>query len=375
MKLTEMTHIIHSKKKSTRLLALCVACAGGALVSLRTPSPTLPLKKVSPIPIGVAIGYYPMKYNKVYDSIVTTDFSQVTFEYALKNRAIVKADGTADYSHADELVKICQAKGLPVYGHTLCWYQGDSPYLSKLKGDSTAIENFLRNYITTTVSRYKNTIEAWDVVNEAIDSLGRLRITGPIRDDYFYWGKYLKSGYVARAFRYAHRANPRALLFYNDYNLEIYPRKLAGVLQLVKSLQREGVPIDGIGTQMHISIRTPDKGIDEAFRALASTGLQIRISELDIKVNPSNKPDFIMTPALEKAQALKCRHVIASFFKYVPASQRYGITFWNLGTKDSWLTAGEHRKGSPTLFDSLYRPKAMYHATAGILHTEKASDL
>lgn len=312
-----------------------------------------------------------MKYNKTYDSIVRTDFDQVTFEYALKNGAIVKPDGTFDYTRADELVKTCQTSGLHVYGHTLCWYQNDSRYLSTLKDDSTAIENFLIKYITTTMKRYASSIRAWDVVNEALDDQGQLRVSGPERPDYFYWGKYLKKDYIARAFRYAHAADPKALLFYNDYDLERYPAKRAGVLKLIGSLKKAGVPIDGIGTQMHINIHTPDKGIDDAFRALASTGLKIRISEMDIKVNPSNNPNFVMTPALAKAQAQKCRYVLQSFFKYVPRNQRYDITFWNLGTNDSWLTARGRRKGSPALFDSHYQPKPMYDTVADFLHARE----
>lgn len=327
---------------------------------------SLSLKAYAPLPIGVAIGYFPMKYDHVYDRIVSTDFDNVTFEYALKNGAVVKPDGTFDYSQADELVKICKAKRLNIYGHTLCWYQNDSRYMASLKGDSAAIEHFLKKYITTTMQRYENNIHAWDVVNEAIDSEGHLRISGPQRPDYFYWGKYLKSGYIARAFSYAHAADPKALLFYNDYDLEIHPAKLDAVVKMAKKLKEEGVPLNGIGTQMHISIYTPDKGIDNAFRKLASTGLLIRISEMDIKVNPSNDPDFVLTKALEEDQAEKCRYVLQSFFKYIPAKQRYGITFWNVGTKDSWITIGGHRKGSPCLFDNLYQPKPMYFAVLDI---------
>lgn len=332
------------------------------------------LKAYSPIPIGVAIGYFPMKYDHVYDSIVYTDFDNVTFEYALKSGAIVKPDGKFDYSQADELMKICKAKGLNIYGHTLCWYQNDSRYMASLNGDSAAIEHFLKKYITITMQRYENNIHAWDVVNEAIDSVGHLRISGPKRLDYFYWGKYLKSGYISRAFRYAHAADPSALLFYNDYDLEIHPAKLDAIVKMVKKLKKEGVPINGVGTQMHISINTPDEGIDDAFRKLASTGLLIRISEMDIKVNPSNNPDFILTKALEEDQAEKCRYVLQSFFKYVPAKQRYGITFWNVGTRDSWLTKGMHRKGSPALFDSAYRPKPMYYAVLDFFKQMKTTN-
>lgn len=350
------------------LLAAMVAIAGGQAKGQGANA--LSLKKYSPVRIGVAVGYFPMKYNKVYDSLVAADFDNVTFDNALKNASVVKRDGTFDYSRADSLVKMCQAKGLDIYGHNLCWYHQVSPYAYTLHGDSTAIEHFLKKYVTTTVTRYKNSIHAWDVVNEAIDSSGHLRVKGREGRGRFYWGKYLGKGYIARAFQYARHADAHALLFYNDYNLEIDSEKLDAVVNLVNHLKADHI-IDGVGTQMHISIHTPDKGIDNAFRKLASTGLLIRISEFDIKVNPSNDPDFVMTKELAKEQAEKCRYVLQSFFKYIPAKQRYGITFWNLGTKDSWLTFGGHRKGSPVLFDSSYQAKPMYYATLDVLKEMK----
>lgn len=368
-----MNGIINMVKMKMRWILLCLMCMICVSVQINAQSLPTALKSVSPLPVGVAIGYFPMKYNEVYDSIVSADFDNVTFDNALKNGSVVKPDGTFDYSHADELVKMCRAKGLHVYGHNLCWYQQVSSYVYTLRGDSTAIEHFLKQYITTTMKRYENTIYAWDVVNEAIDSLGHLRVGGTQRPGYFYWGKYLKKGYIARAFRYAHSADPRALLFYNDYNLEIYPAKLDGVIHLVEQLKHQRVPISGIGTQMHISIYTPDEGIDNMFKKLASTGLLIRISEMDIKVNPFNDPNFVMTKKLAEEQAEKCRYVLQSFFKYVPAKQRYGITFWNLGTKDSWLTIGGHRKGSPCLFDSNYKPKLMYYSVLKFFKKMKAT--
>jgi endo-1,4-beta-xylanase len=335
---------------------------------------TLSLKTYSPIPIGVAIGYFPMKYNQAYDSIVYADFDNVTLDNALKNGSVVKPDGAFDYAHADELVKICTARGIHVYGHNLCWYQQVSPYVKTLQGDSAAIEHFLKKYITTTVTRYKNTIHAWDVVNEAINRTGGLRVTGPQRPGSFYWGKYLGAGYIARAFQYAHAADREALLFYNDYNLESDTAKLNGVINMINHLKAEKIPIRGVGTQMHVSINTSDKGIDHMFQELASTGLLIRISEMDIKVNTSNDPDFVMTKQLAEDQAAKCRYVLQSFFKYVPAKQRFGITFWDLGTKDSWLTFGGHRKGSPCLFDNNYKPKLMYYAVLNFFKKMKTTN-
>ncbi|MCL6525093.1 MAG: endo-1,4-beta-xylanase [Thermoflavifilum sp.] len=319
------------------------------------------LRAVSPIPIGVAIGYWPMRHDQQYRYIVFHQFDQVTFENALKNAFIVKANGQLMFSQVDSLQAICQTHGLAVFGHNLCWYQQNSPYLFSLHGDSAAIENFLKTYITNVVSHYKHAIHAWDVVNEAIDdSTGELRINGPAKPGYFYWAKYLGPNYIARAFQYAHQADPQAELFYNDYDLESNPRKLAGVLKLVRTLRAQQVPISGIGTQMHISILTSNRGIDSMFQALAATGLKLRISELDIQVNPHRQQNFVLTPALLQQQAAKAAYVIRSYFTYVPPAQRHDITFWNVGDGDSWIPRYFHKKDYPTLFDTAYHPKPMY---------------
>jgi len=335
--------------------------------ALETPS----LKAHTSWPLGVAIGYKPMTSNATYRNIIIRNFDNVTFEYALKNGAIVRKDGSFDYSRSDTLVNLCKKYKLQVYGHTLCWYQNNSPYLSTLNGDSAKIEQFLVRYITTTLKRYKNYIHAWDVVNEAIDSTGQLRMEGKRRPDYFYWGKYLGVDYVARAFQYAHDADPKAALFYNDYNLESNPLKLAGVIRMVKQLKESGIPINGIGTQMHITIATPDSGIDRAFRALASTGLFIRISELDIRENTSEAQSFRETPYADSLQAAKWKYVFQSYDRNIPASQRYGITCWNLGTLDSWIPKALHLPDSPTLFDRSYKPKPAYFAILNMMRRLK----
>jgi len=338
------------------------------------PTPIHVMRSLSPIPVGVAIGYAPMIFDSTYRNIVLQQFSQVTFEYALKNGAVVQPNGRFDFHQADSLVAICMQAGLQIYGHTLCWYQNNSPYMHQLAHDSAALEQFLRNYIFTVMHRYPQ-IKAWDVVNEAVDdSTGALRVAGPVKPGYFYWGKYLGPHYVERAFQYAHEANPHAELFYNDYDLECNPLKLQGVLQLIRTLRAHHIPITGIGTQMHISILTPDSGIDRMFQALAATGLQVRISELDIRINPHHQPSFRPTPELLQQQAAKAAYVIRAYFRYVPPAQRHDITFWNVGDRDSWIVRALHEQDAPALYDTAYHPKPMYDSVYQALQeAQKAS--
>src|SRR5688572_21375707 len=170
----------------------------------------------------------------------------------------------------------------------------------------------------------------------------------------------LGRSYIANAFRKANLADPNALLFLNDYNLEHSPVKADSLVKMVNELKTQGVPIHGIGTQMHININTSNASIDNMFTKLAATGLQIHVSELDIRINPNNTAGFTATPALLEEQAAKYRYVAQSYKNNVPASQRFGITVWNVTDADSWIVTSLNNIDFPTLWDRNYIKKPAF---------------
>ncbi|HSU27994.1 MAG TPA: endo-1,4-beta-xylanase [Chitinophagaceae bacterium] len=231
--------------------------------------------------------------------------------------------------------------------------------------DPVQVNNALQNWITTMVTRYKGKVTGWDVANEVVvDGTGELRSSvnsgGSGSNGVFYWADYLGRAYIADAFRWANAADPNAKLFINDYNLESDTRKLDSLLKLVNELRTAGVPIHGIGIQMHIGINTDNSLFENAFQRLAGTGLLVHVSELDIRINPGNANPFNATQSLLDQQTLKYKAVAESYFRNIPAAQRYGITVWNLTDGDSWITRG----GSidfPTLYDNGYNKKTAFN--------------
>lgn len=493
------------------------------------PSSDTTLKSASSFPIGLAIDYSLFKNNSSYKSIVAREADQVTFAYNMKHGAIVKNDGTFDYSTADELFNLSDASGLEVFGHTLGWHANQNAvYLNSLtvssgsvnntnlltsgdfesgtgnsgtgntlftgwnvliggtaagsyaavpgNGSSRALEatvttpginaydmqaigsgwtatvgtqyrvsvdikssvsggtvrlvnqnnqyqqneimpatswatytwtltaletspilrlNFptagvftidnikinevisggalptaqaaanidsaLSRFIRNTVTRYKEKVKAWDVVNEIInDGTGTIRTSGVTAPDNFYWAQYLGRDFALKAFNYAKAADPSALLFINDFNLESDSRKLDSLIAYVNELKSKGAKIDGIGTQMHISTATSKPGIDIMFIKLAATGLKIRVSELDIRMNPNNQAGFTASPQNLSDQAAMYRYVVESFKKNVPASQRHDITVWGVADSDSWIVTVLHKEDFPLLFNSSYSKKPAY---------------
>jgi len=499
------------------------------------------LKNATAVPIGFAIDYALFKNNATYRNIVVREADQVVFTYHMKHGAIVKDDGSMDFSQADELVNLSTAAGLEVFGHTLVWHENQNGnYLRSLTvGNSnpnatnllpsgnfetgsgtsgtgsslftgwnlliggnavgsyaavtgnnssraleatvttaganaydmqaigstwtatvgqqyavsvdvkasvnggrvrlvnqnnqyqqfditptaswatytwtltaqetapvlrlnfpnagvytidnirivdlstgtpltpaeiaTAVDTAMSRFIRNSVTRYKGRVKAWDVVNETVlDGTGVVRTnTGSTTGDRFYYAQYLGRNYALKAFQYAQAADPSALLFINDYNLESDNRKLDSLIAYTNELKVKGAKIDGIGTQMHISINTPQTGIDNMFQKLAATGLKIKVSELDIRMNPGNIVGFTPTQALLDQQASVYKYVVDAYFKYIPAAQRYGITVWGVADPDSWYVTTQNRAEFALLFDGGYNKKPAFTSFLQALKTNK----
>jgi endo-1,4-beta-xylanase len=228
----------------------------------------------------------------------------------------------------------------------------------------------MKRYITTTMTHYAGKINAWDVVNECLTDNGAIRsnanytIPAANSTNQFLYGQYLgtkydQNNYVLKAFQYAKTANPGALRFINDYNLEYSKAKVDSMKALATFINQSGALVDGIGTQMHINLNTSQAGIDYAFQTLASTGLKVRISELDVALNPSKANGFVATAAMLSSQADMYKYVIQSYIKNVPAAQRYGVTVWGVSDTDSWLNTA-NSPDVPLLFDGSYKKKIAY---------------
>jgi endo-1,4-beta-xylanase len=165
-----------------------------------------------------------------------------------------------------------------------------------------------------------------------------------------------------KAFQYAKAADANALLFINDYNLESNAAKLDSLIGYVNELKTKGAKIDGIGTQMHISINTSTTAIDNMFKKLAATGLKVRVSELDVRVNPNDDAGFSASASALNAQANMYKYVVNSFMLNVPVAQRHGFTVWGVADNDSWIITSQKKTDAPLLFDNNYGKKAAYYS-------------
>lgn len=326
-------------------------------------------------PVGVAISNRTLA-RKTDWPLVTNQFNSVTPENSLKPDPVQIEEGKFNFDQADAFVKFAEEHGLQVVGHCLVWAKDDrTPPWFFRDGDKTANRELLlermKNHIETVVGRYRGRVAMWDVVNEALDDgTPFLRASG--------WTAACGDDFIAKAFEYAHAADPQALLIYNDYNTEL-PGKRTKLVQLVKSLLDRNVPIHAVGLQGHYEIdQVPFDDIETTLVEMRKLGVKVVVSELDIDVIPRgrwwadggkyreelSKLDPYRDgcpPEILQRQAEQYARLFAIFKKHADTIER--VTFWNLHDGESWLNDFPWRRvNHPLLFDRSRQPKPAFDA-------------
>lgn len=315
-------------------------------------------------PIGVAVSARALKTDEA--ALILQQFNSLTPENAMKMGPVHPKEKEYYWRDADSIIAFAEKNHFKVRGHNLCWHAQTPPWLFVDGGKTVSKEVLLqrlKDHITTVVSRYKGKIYAWDVVNEAVSDK---------RDEYLRpspWLTICGEEYIAKAFQYAHDADPDAVLFYNDYN-EISPVKREKIYRLVKSLKDAGVPIHGIGLQGHWAVNEPSASqLHSTLKRFAGLGLKLQITELDVSVYPKEhdarqrRPEddnTAFTPQREQQQLEVYKMAFALFRKYKAIIS--GVTFWNISDRASWLDdfPVRGRKDYPLLFDKNGQPKKAY---------------
>lgn len=317
--------------------------------------------------IGAALKSKPLKTNGKYLELVDENIRSITPEVAMKMAGIwYKGNKEYYWDDCDYFVDFAEKHNMRIHGHCLIWHYSPK-WIHEFKGNREDWIALMKEYITTVVTRYKGRIKSWDVVNEAIDD----KHNG-LRENSV-WYKNIGSDYIDLAFKFAHEADPDCLLFYNEYGSEQMPEKRDAIIRLVTDMKKRGIPINGVGTQMHINLVECDRAkVEAGLKALASTGLLVHISEFDGGVNkwrakesevlPTAELEF--TPELAQRQKELYRDVANAYLELVPENQRYGITLWGLYDGDTWL---DYIPDWPLPFDKDLNPKPAYQGFIDVL--------
>jgi GH35 family endo-1,4-beta-xylanase len=317
--------------------------------------------------VGMA-GDLPDRYSDEELELAARHFNAITAENCMKPEAVHPREDQWQFERSDRLLEWARKVGMTVHGHTLVWHQ-QTPQWFFQGGDKAVIKQRLRDHIQTLVGRYRGTIQSWDVVNEAINDGGNADTarTENLRDSG--WLKALGPEFLTLAFKYAHEADPSAVLYYNDYNIESGPKHESSLI-LLKRLLDEGAPVHAVGIQGHWrSGQVPHADIERAIANYAALGLKVSITELDLTIRgnaggqfgrsgegarlPTRNPPITAEDLL--AQAEDYSRLFAIFKKHDSAIER--VTFWGLNDRRTWRR-GQH----PLLFDRNNHPKPAYTA-------------
>jgi GH35 family endo-1,4-beta-xylanase len=317
--------------------------------------------------VGMA-GDLPSRYSDDELQLAAEHFAAITPENCMKPERTHPAEERWQFERSDALVEWAKTNGMTIHGHTLVWH-AQTPNWFFEGGDPDTIRQRMKDHIETLVGRYKGQLQSWDVVNEAIGDGGNSETakTENLRDSK--WLQSLGPEFLTLAFKYARDADPDAVLYYNDYNIESGP-KHASSMVLLKRLLDDGAPIDAVGIQGHWrSGRVPFEDIEQAITDYASLGLKVSITELDVTIRGESGGQFgrrrfrsNAPPSLEdlNAQAEDYARLFAIFKKHENVIER--ITFWGLNDRRTWRR-GQH----PLLFDANNNPKPAYASVVDLV--------
>jgi endo-1,4-beta-xylanase len=353
-----------------------------------TPSPPIPpaptvydagvakLSALAAFPVGVAVGggneSLSLPRTPAEQAIVTKHFSQVTPGNIMKMSYLHPAQDSYDFTQADELVDYASSHGIAVHAHTLVWHSDYQvpQFMKSFTGDKTAWLAMMDDHVTHIASHYAGKVMSWDVVNEALQD------GGGYRQSLFY--QHMGSDYIDHAFKAARAADPKALLYYNDFNIEADAAKLQSLTDMLDGLKTRGVPIDGVGFQMHVYMDYPSVSqIKASLQKVVDRNLKVKISELDIPINNPygsayQAGDIKTSYTLDLGLQQKKRYcdVVKAYMDTVPPKLRGGIVVWGVSDPSSWLIQalfnGKHDDW-PLLFDAQYHDKPALRGVADAL--------
>ncbi|MGA3189733.1 MAG: endo-1,4-beta-xylanase [Bryobacteraceae bacterium] len=312
----------------------------------------------------------PLATEPLYASTLGTQYSMLEPENAMKWAAIHPAQSTYNFAPGDELVAFAEAHQMHIRGHNLCWDVYNPAWVNTLAATATpaTMSAVLQDHINTVMTHYKGQVFAWDVVNEAVSD--SQTGTGTVMKDSIWYNQpgigLTGTGYVEQALQWAHAADPNALLFYNDYNIEDSGAKFNAVYAMVKDFVTRGVPINGVGIQMHLDTTgyPSSAGLTQNIQMLTALGLQVHITEMDVKIPVDS--NGVATAAYLQAQAATYQRILTICL------QNPGCTAfqtWGFTDAHSWIPSSYPGFGDALPFDVNYQPKPAFNSIIAALQT------
>lgn len=354
------------------VVPLLLSCGGGGSVApgpgpgpTPTPTPVPPaLREVAgarDVMVGAAA--VPTALSEAqYASTLATEYSQLTAENVMKFEALHPGENTYDYAPADQLVAFAQNHNMIVRGHCLVWHAQNPKWLTDGAADGTydpgELSTILQNHIANVSDHYAGDVRAWDVVNEAFSDNG----DGSLRSSIWYdqpgigfAGQGTK--YIEQAFQWAHAADPDAKLFYNDYGFETGGAKADAIYNMASDFKARGVPLDGIGFQLHVGLwfnsASHFTALADTLKRFSDLGLEVHITELDVALSSNDSASLAQQAEIYEGVTKAC----------LATPNCTSLQTWGFTDKYSWIPwFTDNTQGWALPFDANYNKKPAYHS-------------
>jgi endo-1,4-beta-xylanase len=335
---------------------------GGGTIAPAPPDSLRALAAQVRLRVGSAIIPFDLD-NATYSKIAADQFSSVTPGNEMKWKVVEPARGTYDWSGGNRLVRFAQAHDQVVRGHVLLWHDALPTWLTQGVADGTissaGLRALLHKHITDEVTHFRGKIWQWDVANEFFTD-SNPSVINP--NDF--WISHLGADVIADAFRWAHAADPHALLFYNDYNIageDGSNAKSDAAYAWVKQMLADGVPIDGVGIQGHLDLQYAfPSQMQKDLQRFADLGLKVAVTEADVRTFVNNPTAQQPTnPLAPSAQAYYYDQMLKAC---LAVGNCISFTVWGFGDADSWVPSFFTGKGYAGTYDVNLQPKQSYFA-------------
>lgn len=297
----------------------------------------------------------PFTTDDAYRALLAGQFSSLTPENALKWESVHPGRDRYDFAAADAVVDFAEQHHQQVRGHNLLWSQQNPGWLTGGHFSDDELRGILRDHITTVVGHFKGRIAAWDVANEVYDDQGDVVPGNPFLEQ-------LGTGILADAFRWAHQADPDAVLYLNDYGVESSKDKRDAYRDLVKKLQDEDVPVGGMGLQGHLSLDDPfPSDLADTLDEFAGLGLDVAVTELDVRIRlHGDEPD-------DDQLADQADYFRKAVTACLDVDRCRSVTLWGSPDTYSWVPSTFPDEGAATPWADDATPKPAYAALAQAL--------
>ena len=299
--------------------------------------------------------------------LLSKHFNSITSGNDMKWDATEPTEGNFTFTQADAEVAFAQANNMHVRGHTLVWYNQTPAWvftnasgqpMTGTPDEQALLIQRMQRHIQTVMTHFGTAVPIWDVVNEPIDES---QPDGYRRSP---WFNILGPQFIPIALQAARAANPTAKLYINEFNTTI-PAKRDFLVALVRSLKSQGVPLDGIGHQMHNNTQFPSgQSIIDAVNLFDTTGVEQAVTEMDVSIyNGTLTTPFTAYTDIPQSVHIQDAYAYLGFvqaFKQV-ASKIVSITIWGTSDDKSWLQSPT-KADAPLLFDESLQHKYSYWA-------------